>query len=133
MLEGHVALTERIIKAAIEVHRTTGPGLLESIYEAGLAFELQAAGVCCRRQVEVPVYYKRLKTTASFRADFIVEDAVLVELKAVERLLDVHKAQVLTYLRLTGLEVGLLINFNVPVLRSGVRRLVRSSAPPRLL
>lgn len=129
MLEGFEAVTERIIGCAIEVHRHTGPGLLESVYEACLARELKAARLEFERQVALPIVYKSEQLDCAFRIDFVVERNVLVEVKSVEQTLEVHKAQVITYLRLSGLPVGLLINFNVPVLRSGVRRLLRSRPP----
>ncbi|HUR21795.1 MAG TPA: GxxExxY protein [Vicinamibacterales bacterium] len=129
-------LTERIIGCAIEVHRVTGAGLLESVYDVCLAYELKAAGLMFRTQCSVPFEYKSLSIKDAFRADFIVEENVLVELKAVETLLPVHKAQVLTYLKLTGLTRGLLLNFNVQVLKDGIRRVVwtpnlHASVPPR--
>jgi GxxExxY protein len=131
-------LTERIIACAIEVHRLTGPGLLESVYDVCLAYELQLAGLEFQRQKNVSFDYKGVSASAAFRVDFVVADAVLVELKCVETLLPVHRAQVLTYLRLSGLATGLIINFNVPVLREGLRRVVwthrpeAASEPPRL-
>lgn len=125
MLAGFEAVTERIIGCAIEVHRHTGPGLLESVYEACLARELKAAQLKYDRQISLPIVYKGEPLDCACRIDFVVEEHVLVEVKSVEHLLDVHKAQVITYLRLSGLPVGLLINFNVPVLRSGIRRLLR--------
>jgi GxxExxY protein len=124
MLSGFEAVTERIIACAIEVHRHTGPGLLESVYEACLAREFQAAHLRFDRQVVLPIVYKNEPVDCSFRIDYIVEQQILIELKSVEHTLEVHKAQVITYLRLSGLPVGLLINFNVPVLRSGIRRLL---------
>jgi GxxExxY protein len=141
MLAGFEAVTERIIGCAIEVHRHTGPGLPESVYEACLAREFKAAHLESERQIALPIVYKSEPLDCAFRIDFVVEQHVLVEVKSVEHTLEVHKAQVITYLRLSGLPVGLLINFNVPVLRSGIRRLLRSpadcsrepsSAPPRL-
>jgi GxxExxY protein len=117
-------LTERIIGCAIEVHRGTGAGLLESVYDVCLAYELKAAGLTFRTQCSVPFEYKSLSIKNAFRADFVVEEHVLVELKAVETLLPVHRAQVLTYLKLTGLTRGLLLNFNVSVLKDGIRRVV---------
>ena len=122
-------LTERIIGCAIEVHRGTGPGLLESVYDVCLAFELQAAGLDFRRQCPIPISYKTLSIQTAFRVDFVIEERVLVELKSVESLLPVHKAQALTYMKLSGLTVGLLINFNVRVLRDGIRRLVWTPRP----
>ncbi|MBU0718908.1 MAG: GxxExxY protein [Planctomycetes bacterium] len=120
----HDPLTGAIIGAAIEVHRELGPGLLESAYEECLAYELTQAGLAFRRQVALPVSYKQVRVEVGFRADLIVEGQVVVELKAVDRLAPVHEAQLLTYLRLTGLKTGLILNFNVPVLRDGIVRMV---------
>ncbi len=117
------SLTEKIIGAAIEVHRTIGPGLLESAYEACLAHELKAHGLSLCRQVEVPVRYKGLELDCGYRIDLLVENSVVIELKSVESLLAIHEAQLLTYMKLLGTETGLLINFNVPVLKNGVRRM----------
>lgn len=117
-------ITEAVIGAAIDVHRSLGPGLLESAYEQCLRHELNARGIALRRQVPLPVSYKGLKLDCGYVMDLVVADKVVVELKCVERLLPVHEAQLLTYLRLSGLAVGLLINFNVAALRSGLRRLV---------
>lgn len=117
------SLTEKIIGAAIEVHRAIGPGLLESAYEACLAHELKAHGLNFRRQVEVPVRYKGLELDCAYRIDLLVENSVLIELKSVESLLAIHEAQLLTYMKLLGTETGLLINFNAPVLKNGVRRM----------
>lgn len=129
MLTGETALTERVIGCAIEVHRNTGPGLLESVYDGCLALEFEAAGLAFARQVSVPVVYKGHPTRSAFRIDYVIERCVLVELKSVDTLLDVHKAQVLTYLRLSDLRLGLLINFNVPILRMGIRRLSLLRSP----
>jgi GxxExxY protein len=117
-------LTRSIISCAIEVHRALGPGLLESAYQACLRRELQLHNLRFRNEVELPVIYKDLKLDCGYRADFIVEEKIVVELKAIERILPVHQAQLLTYLRLSGMRLGLLINFNVPVLKDGIRRLV---------
>jgi GxxExxY protein len=117
-------LTDRIIGCAIEVHRSLGPGLLESAYEECLCYELAQAGFACKRQVPLPVRYKEVRLDCGYRMDVVVEDKVVLELKTVERLAPVHDAQVLTYLRLSGLAVGLLVNFNVPALRQGIKRLV---------
>ena len=117
-------LTEQIIGAAIEVHRILGPGLLESAYEACLCYELGLRGLKYERQVDLPLMYKDLDVPVGYREDVIVEGAVLVELKAVERVLAVHEAQLLTYLRLSAIRVGLLLNFNVPVLKDGIVRRV---------
>jgi GxxExxY protein len=117
-------LTEAIIGAAIEVHRTLGPGLLESAYEACLCRELELRGIECWRQVEVPVIYKGMELDCGYRIDLLVNQEVVVELKAVEVIAGVHEAQLLTYMRLTGMRVGLLINFNVARLKDGVLRRV---------
>ena len=118
-------LTEQVIGAAIEVHRILGPGLLESVYEECLCYELgPRGGLSYARQVAVPVMYKDLDVPCGYRADIVVSDSVLVELKAVERILAVREAQLLTYLRLTGIRVGLLFNFNVAVLKKGIVRRV---------
>lgn len=117
-------LTEAIIGAAIEVHRALGPGLLESAYEECLCRELDLRRIPFERQRLLPVEYKGLSLDCGYRLDLLVADTVVVEIKAVERLLPIHEAQLLTYLKLGGWKVGLLINFNVPVLKKGVRRLV---------
>jgi GxxExxY protein len=117
-------LTEKIIGLAIEVHRRLGPGLLESAYEECLCFELRQAGIAFRRQVAVPVLYKSMRLDCGYRLDMVIEDRVIVELKTVERLLPIHTAQLLTYMKLSGIGIGLLLNFNSAALRSGIRRLV---------
>lgn len=117
-------LTRAIISAAIDVHRALGPELLESAYQACLSHELELHGLGFRQQVELPVVYKDVKLDCGYRIDFVVEKKVVLELKAIEGILPVHQAQLLTYLRLSGLRVGLLINFNVPVLKDGIRRRV---------
>ncbi|PJA77259.1 MAG: GxxExxY protein [Nitrospirae bacterium CG_4_9_14_3_um_filter_53_35] len=131
-------ITEKIIGAAIEVHKTIGPGLLESAYEECLAHEMQLRGLKFDRQVPLPVTYKGVKLECGYRLDFLVEEAVVLELKVVDALQPIHEAQLLTYLKLGGWTVGLLINFNVPVLKSGIKRIVLNykefsavSAPPR--
>ena len=117
-------ITETIIGAAIEVHRALGPGLLESAYEECLCRELSLRGIPFERQRSLPVEYKGLRLDCGYRLDLLVADTVVVEIKAVESLLPIHEAQLLTYLRLGGWKVGLLINFNVAVLRQGIRRRV---------
>jgi GxxExxY protein len=117
-------VTEVVIGAAIEVHRHLGPGLLESIYEAVLAYELTARGLAVERQKPVPVAYKELRFDEGFRLDLLVANEVVVELKCVDAIPPIHEAQLLSYLKLTGRKVGLLINFKVPVLRQGIKRLV---------
>ena len=117
-------ITHAIIGAAIEVHRTLGPGLLESAYASCLAMEMQLRGLHFEKEKELPVVYKETKLECGYRADFLVEGRVIVELKAVEALAPVHEAIVLTYLKLSGCRVGLLINFNTMVLKDGIRRFV---------
>ena len=119
------ALTRRIIGAAIEVHRALGPGLLESAYRACLACELELAGLSSRQEVAIGLAYRGLEIDCGYRADLIVEDKVLLELKSVEKLLRVHHSQLLTYLKLSNLRVGLLLNFNEPVMKDGISRIVR--------
>ncbi len=116
--------TEAIIGAAIEVHRELGPGLLESIYEECLCREFRLRGIPFRRQVDLPVSYKGSPIELGYRIDLIVYDAVVVELKTVDHILPVHTAQLMTYLRLTGKRVGLLLNFKAPVLVDGIMRRV---------
>ena len=117
-------LSTRVLGCALEVHKALGPGLLESAYENALAYELSTAGLMAQRQVDVPVVYKKAKLDCGFRIDLLVEKQLVVELKSVESLLPLHEAQLLTYLKLTGCKVGLLINFNVRLLKSGIKRLV---------
>ncbi len=116
-------LVHRVIGLCIEVHRELGPGLLESAYEEALAYELSGASLKFQRQCESPLRYKTVTLTCGYRLDFLIEGQLLLELKSVHELLPVHHAQVLTYLRLQSLSLGLLINFNVPVLKDGIRRI----------
>ena len=127
-------ITEKVIGAAIEVHRHLGPGLLESAYEECLCYELNQAGLRFERQVHLPIRYKGILLQSAHRMDLVVEEAVVVELKATEDMPPLYSAQVLTYLRSAQIQVGLLINFNVPVLRDGVKRIVNEylGVPPRL-
>lgn len=122
-------ITAGVIGAAIELHRHLGPGLLESSYEECLAWELRQAGLEAARQVKLPLVYKGLTLTSTYRIDLLVERSVVVDIKAVDKLVDVHSAQVLTYLRLAKVEVGLLINFNVPVLHRGIKRFAQAVRP----
>jgi len=117
-------LTGKVIGAAIEVHKALGPGLLESAYEECLCRELELRKFFFERQKELPVEYKGVKLDCGYRLDILVENRLIVELKACESLQPIHEAQLLTYLKLTGIKVGLLINFNVPVLKEGIKRLV---------
>ena len=118
------AVTGQIVAAAIEVHRYLGPGLLESSYASCLQRELEERRIRFVTQHPVPLVYKGTILDPAYRVDLVIEQTVIVELKCIERLLSVHDAQVLTYLRLTGCPVGLLINFNVPKLKDGIRRLL---------
>lgn len=118
------AITKEIIGAAIEVHRELGPGLLESAYENCICHELVTRNVSLRRQVELPVEFKSVRLDCGYRLDLLVEEKVVVELKCVEELNDLHKAQLLTYLKLSHLNVGLLLNFNVPLMKDGIVRMV---------
>ncbi len=117
-------ITEQIIGASIEVHRVLGPGLLESAYEECLCHELKLHGLSFERQRPLPVEYKGIKLECGYRLDLLVENLVVVEIKAVSAIEPIHEAQLLTYLRIGGRKVGLLINFNVPVLKNGIRRRV---------
>jgi len=117
-------LTDAIIGAAIDVHRAIGPGLMESAYEECLCHELQLRDIPFERQRVLPVTYKGLKLDCGYRLDLLVSDAVVVEIKAVEVLLPIHEAQLMTYLKLGGWKAGLLINFNVSLLKNGIRRRV---------
>jgi GxxExxY protein len=119
-------LTERVIGACIEIHRALGPGLLESAYEECLCHELKLAGIEFERQQPLPVAYKGVKLDCGYRLDLVVEGKLIVELKTVQELLPIHEAQLLTYLKVSGLTLGLLINFNVPVLRRGIKRIVNN-------
>jgi len=122
-------ITEQILGSAIAVHRALGPGLLESAYEACLAFELLERRLRVERQVSLPVVYRGVRIDCGYRLDLVVEAMVVVEIKAVERILPVHEAQILTYLKLSGLSIGLLLNFNVPMMKDGIRRFVQDSPP----
>lgn len=118
------ALTKSIIGAAIQVHRGLGPGLLESAYEACLAFELVELGLKVEQQKPLPVVYGGVRLDCGYRLDLLVEGEVIVEVKAINRIAPIHQAQLLSYLKLSGCKVGLLINFNVQVLKDGIRRVV---------
>lgn len=119
-------ISKVVIGCAIEVHRGIGPGLLESAYQSCLAYELKVAGLRSVREMPLPVTYKEVQLDCGYRLDFLVENKVIVELKAIDCLLPVHSAQLLTYLKLTEMKLGLLINFNVPILRDGVKRIVNN-------
>ena len=117
-------ITDIVIGAAIEVHKVLGPGLLESSYEACLAFELAERGLRVERQKPLPLVYKKVHLDCGYRIDLLVESQIIVELKAIERFEPVHMAQVLSYLKISECKVGLLINFNVKLLKSGIKRII---------
>ncbi|PYK30346.1 MAG: GxxExxY protein [Verrucomicrobia bacterium] len=119
----HDQLSERVIGLAIEVHRSLGPGLLESIYEECLCLEIKRTHLNFRRQVVLPVSYKGVRLNCGYRLDLVVENRIVVEVKAIEKLMPVHEAQLLTYMRLGRIPVGLLLNFNSATLKDGIRRL----------
>ena len=119
-------LTRGIIAAAIEVHRHLGPGLLESAYQERVCYELSQMGLAFAREIHLPLSYKELQLDCNYRIDLLVEAEIVVELKSVEQILPLHSAQLLTYLKAAHKQVGLLINFNVPVLKNGIRRLVNN-------
>ena len=116
-------LTEKVIGAAIDVHRTLGPGLLESVYAECLCYELSECGLKFDRQVNLPISYKNVKLDCGYRMDLVVSESLIIEIKTVEKILPIHEAQLLTVLKLTGLHTGLTVNFNVPVLKDGIRRM----------
>ena len=122
MTENEIA--KQIVDVAFKIHTTFGPGLLESVYETIMAYELQKRGLRVRRQQAIPVIYEDVKMDLGFRADLLVEDKVVVEIKSVEAIAPVHKKQLLTYLRLTDKRLGLLINFNVELIKNGITRVV---------
>ena len=124
-------VTDKVIGAAIRVHKTLGPGLLESVYETCLAHELVKAGLNVERQVDLPVVYDTVKLECGFRIDLLVENQVVVELKAVEKTQPIHEAQLMTYLRLSGKPVGLLINFNLLRLKDGILRRALTRQRPK--
>ena len=117
-------LSERVIGIAIDVHKQLGPGLLESVYEECLCHDLKTAGIPFERQKSLPIIYKAVKLDCGYRMDVVIGQVLIAEIKSVERLLPIHQAQMLTYLRLSGCKVGLLMNFNCQVLKDGLRRFV---------
>jgi GxxExxY protein len=122
-----LSISHAVITAAMKVHSALGPGLLESAYEACLAHELRKMGHECETQVALPILYDSVRLDAGYRIDLLVDDLVIVELKAVERILDVHYAQIISYLKLSNRDLGLLINFNVKHLKYGLKRFVRGT------
>jgi GxxExxY protein len=117
-------LSNRVIGCALEVHRTLGPGLLESTYEQCLAYELSQLGIPFKLQSPLPVTYKGIKLDCGYRIDLFVDDELIVELKSVDKIMGIHKAQLLTYMKLSEVKIGLLINFNVEILKTGIKRFV---------
>lgn len=126
MIDGH--LTQRVIGLAMDVHRTFGPGLLESAYEEFLCIEFEDANIRYTRQAPISVTHKGRRAVIAYRADILVGDDLIVEIKSVDKLASVHEAQILTYLRLSGRRIGLLLNFNTVLLKDGMRRFVNSNA-----
>ena len=118
------ATSGKIIECAMKVHSALGPGLLESAYEACLLYELRETGLKVEAQVMLPIFYDNVKFDAGYRIDLLIEDTVIAELKAVERLLPIHEAQLFSYLKLSGKKLGLLLNFNVKHLRDGIKRII---------
>lgn len=117
-------LSDRVIGLAIEVHRQLGPGLIETAYEACLCYELHAAGISHSRQVPLPFLYKSTRLECGYRMDLVVDGKLVIEIKSVEKLLPLHEAQLLTYLKLSGIRTGLLLNFNAMLLKDGIKRMV---------
>jgi len=117
-------LSNKIIGLALEVHRNLGPGLLESVYQQCLAYELRTHDIDFVIEHPIPVKYKEINFDCAFRADFIVEKNIIIELKSVDKILPIHQAQLLTYLRITGIRLGLIINFNTKLLKNGIKRIV---------
>ena len=119
-------LSEKIIGCAIEVHKGIGPGLLESAYEECLAYELAQAGLSFRRQVKLPVTYKGVQLDCGYKLDLIVNEQIILELKAVERIMPIHEAQLLSYLRMMNLRLGLILNFHTSMMKNGIKRIVNN-------
>jgi GxxExxY protein len=119
-------LSKIIVDRCLKIHKTLGPGLLESVYEEVLSHELGKNDLRFKRQLAIPIVYENIKMDIGFRADIVVADKVIVELKSVENILPVHKKQLLTYLRLTGMKLGLLVNFNVDLIKNGITRIVNN-------
>ncbi len=119
-------ISKIIISAAIEIHKALGPGLLESVYESTLEYKLKSFGLKVKKQVALPVIFEEIKLEAGYRIDLLVENKVIIEIKSVETIMPVHKAQTLTYLKLSKLKLALLINFNVPLVKDGIKRFVNN-------
>lgn len=123
-------VAQQIVDAAIKVHRALGPGLLESAYQACMAYELRKRGLRTECEVQLPVVYDGVQIDVGYRIDMLVEDSVIVENKVVEKLLPVHQAQLLSYLKLRGCHLGFLLNWNVPLMKQGIKRMVYDALPP---
>lgn len=121
----HEEIASRVLDAAFAIHRALGPGLLENVYEVCMCYELSQRGCNFQTQLALPVVYEHIRLDAGLRIDILVEESVIVELKAVQSMIPLFEAQLLTYLKLTGKRLGLLINFNVPLLKDGIKRIVR--------
>lgn len=119
-------ISKTIVDCSIKIHKTLGPGLFESVYETALEYELQKSGLYVLTQVAIPVVYDTIKLEAGFRADILVENKVIIEIKSIETIAPIHKKQLLTYLRLSNKKLGLLINFNVELLKDGITRIVNN-------
>jgi len=117
-------LSNQVIGCALEVHRNLGPGLLESTYEQCLAYELKTVGITFKLQHSLPVEYKDIKLDCGYRIDVLIDDSIIVELKSVDKILPIHQAQLLTYMKLSNISIGLLMNFNVKYLKDGIKRMV---------
>jgi GxxExxY protein len=119
-------LSKVIVDSCLTIHKILGPGLFESVYEGVLFYELEKRNLKCTRQVKIPVVYQDIKMDAGFKADILVEDKVIIEIKSVDNIIPLHKKQVLTYLKLSGIKLGLLVNFNVELIRNGITRIVNN-------
>ena len=119
-------ISKIIVDSCLRIHKKLGPGLLETVYEEVLFYELTRNNLRCKRQIAIPVIYENIKMDIGFRADLIVEDKVIIELKSVENIMPVHKKQLLTYLKITGMKLGLLVNFNVELIKNGITRIVNN-------
>lgn len=117
-------LSNQIIGLAIEVHRNLGPGLLESVYQQCLTYEFNKSNIEFEMEKNIPIKYKNVLIDCAFRADFIVSNSIIVELKAVDKILPIHEAQLMTYMKITGIRLGLIINFNVKLLKQGIKRII---------
>ena len=119
-------LSKVVVDSCFKIHKILGPGLFESVYEEVLFYELEKRNLKCKRQVKIPVVYQNIKMDAGFKADILVEDKVIIEIKSVDNIIPLHKKQVLTYLKLSGIKLGLLVNFNVELIKNGITRIVNN-------